>query len=86
MSAARWALLRHRSLARDRLAMVKPQMRLEPSVEAEHRGTTSTVNIGQKPFVVTSKLYDWGHSWQRFSSLSLDMGLTTILTTIWVVH
>jgi hypothetical protein len=56
-------------------------MRLECSVEAQHRGTTSTTNIGRKPFVVTSKPYDWVIR-GRSSSLSLDMGLTTILTTI----
>ena len=33
-------------------------MRLECSVEAQHHGTTSTANIGRKPFVIASKLYD----------------------------
>jgi hypothetical protein len=60
------------------------QMRLGCSVEAQHRGTTSAANIGRTPFVVTSKLYWLDHSWQRASSLRLAMGLTTILTTIWV--
>jgi hypothetical protein len=57
------------------------QMRLECSVEAQHRGTTSAANIGRKPFGNIEALW-LGHSWQRASSLRLAMGLTTILTTI----
>jgi hypothetical protein len=60
------------------------QMRLECSVEAQHRGTTSAAEIGRKPFVVASKLYGWVIHGSGASSLRLAMGLTTILTTIWV--
>ena len=52
------APLRHRSLARDRLEIVKPRCAL-----MQRRGTASrhnvTANIGRRPFVVASNLYDW---------------------------
>ena len=51
------------------------QMRLECSVEAQHRGTTSAANIGRKPFGNIEALW-LGPSWQRTSSLRLAMGLT----------
>jgi hypothetical protein len=76
-------LLRHRSLAGDRLGVVKPRCALR-----QRRGTTSRHNVCYQYWLGALRRRieaRWlGHSWQRASSLRLAMGLTTILTTIWV--